>query len=106
MPPLPPVRGTGAVWQRGHADGGECFCKTLHLTGGKLLQHSRGGGPYLLQTDTQDETQVDHIIRKRDGGGGAPPNGQVLCARSLIAVSTPYRGSVRKRRSATEPVIL
>ncbi|WP_394359156.1 HNH endonuclease [Chryseobacterium piperi] len=27
----------------------------------------------------QNEAQVDHIIRKREGGSGTPNNGQVLC---------------------------
>jgi hypothetical protein len=40
----------GEAWLRGHARG-EYFCKTLRSEGGKLLQNSRGGGPYLLQTD-------------------------------------------------------
>jgi len=39
-----------AVWSRRW--GRECFCKTLRSEGGKLLQNSRGRGPYLLQIDT------------------------------------------------------
>ncbi|TGN21645.1 HNH endonuclease [Empedobacter tilapiae] len=30
-------------------------------------------------TPPKNETQVDHIIRKREGGSGTPDNGQVLC---------------------------
>ena len=38
------------VWSRRW--GRECFCKSLRSEGGKLLQNSRGRGPYLLQIDT------------------------------------------------------
>ena len=39
-----------AVWSRRW--GRECFWKTLRSEGGKLLQNSRGRGPYLLQIDS------------------------------------------------------
>ena len=38
-----------AAWSRRW--GRECFCKSLRPEGGKLLQISRGRGPYLLQID-------------------------------------------------------
>ena len=41
-----------AVWSRRW--GRECFWKTLRSEGGKLLQNSRGRGPYLLQIDNED----------------------------------------------------
>ena len=62
-----------AVWSRRW--GRECFCNSLRPEGGKLLQFSRGRGPYLLQISNRkvevthpknmrvfkSETQVKHI---------------------------------------------
>jgi 5-methylcytosine-specific restriction endonuclease McrA len=52
---------------------GRCFyTKGLETT---PAQQTKKGVP-----QPKTETQVDHKIRKRDGGSGTPDNGEVLCS--------------------------
>jgi RHS repeat-associated protein len=55
------------------ANGGAATCKMCGIKTVPAQQSKRGVTP------PKNETHVDHIIRRRDGGDGSPSNGQVLC---------------------------
>lgn len=54
-------------------NGGKTKCQNCGTETQPAKKHKKG------QTPPKNETQVDHIKRKREGGRGNPDNGQVLC---------------------------
>jgi uncharacterized protein RhaS with RHS repeats len=75
-----PAGKRAVIEANGAANGGATRCSMCGTETVPAQQSKRGVSP------PKNETNVDHIIRRRDGGDGAPSNGQVLCRDCNIRV--------------------